>query len=118
MLTNPTPRHIVLIGKFLGALTSIFIPFTLAVLINLFAISTSSEVHLGAEMWWRLCIIFFIALLYTSLFILFGLARFGAGATERGKSRDSPVDVGHFCRFHPGHLSLDCEWVFTSTNDL
>ena len=73
MLTNPTPRHIVLIGKFLGALTSIFIPFTLAVLINLFAISTSSEVHLGAEMWWRLCIIFFIALLYTSLFISLGL---------------------------------------------
>ena len=73
MLTNPTPRHIVLIGKFLGVLTSIFIPFTLAVLINLFAISTSSDVHLGAELWWRLCIIFSIALLYTSLFIALGL---------------------------------------------
>ncbi len=73
MLANPMPRHTVLIGKFLGVLTSIFIPFTLAVLINLFAISTSSDVHLGVELWWRLCIIFFIALLYTSLFIALGL---------------------------------------------
>ena len=73
MLTNPMPRHTMLIGKFLGVLTSIFIPFTLAVLINLFAISTSSEVHLGTEVWGRLSIIFFIALLYTSLFIALGL---------------------------------------------
>ena len=73
MLANPMPRHIVLIGKFLGVLTSIFIPFTLAVFINLFAISTSSEVHLGAEMWWRLCVIFIVAVLYTGLFVALGL---------------------------------------------
>ena len=73
MLANPMPRHIVLIGKFLGVLTSILIPFTLAVLINLFAISTSNEVHLGAEMWWRLCIIFIVAVLYAGLFIALGL---------------------------------------------
>ena len=73
MLANPMPRHAVLIGKFLGALMSIFIPFTLAVLINLFAISTSNEVHLGAEMWWRLGIIFLVAVLYTGLFIALGL---------------------------------------------
>ena len=73
MLANPMPRHAVLIGKFLGALMSIFIPFTLAVLINLFAISTSNEVHLGTEMWWRLGIIFLVAVLYTGLFIALGL---------------------------------------------
>ena len=73
MLANPMPRHIVLVGKFLGVLTSIFIPFTLAVFINLFAISTSSEVHLGAEMWWRLCVIFIVAVLYTGLFVALGL---------------------------------------------
>ena len=73
ILANPMPRHIVLIGKFLGVLTSIFIPFTLAVFINLFAISTSSEVHLGAEMWWRLCVIFIVAVLYTGLFVALGL---------------------------------------------
>ena len=73
MLTNPMPRHTVLIGKFLGALMSIFIPFTLAVLINLFVSSASGDVYLAAEAWGRLSIIFFLALIYTSLFIALGL---------------------------------------------
>lgn len=73
MFANPIPRHTVLIGKFLGALISINIPFTLAVLVNLLVISTSSDVHLGAEAWGRLCLIFFITLLYTCLFLALGL---------------------------------------------
>ena len=73
MLANPIPRHIVLIGKFLGALISVSIPFTLAVLMNLLVVSTSSTVYLGAEAWGRLGIIFFIAILYTSLFLVLGL---------------------------------------------
>lgn len=73
ILASSMPRHVVLIGKFLGALMSIFMPFTLAVLINLFAISVSGDVHLDAEMWRRLSIIFFLALLYSGLFIALGL---------------------------------------------
>ena len=73
ILANPMPRHTVLIGKFLGALFSISIPFTLAVLINLFVISASVDVHLTAEAWGRLNIIFLLALLYTGLFIALGL---------------------------------------------
>ena len=73
MFANSIPRHTVLIGKFLGALISINIPFTLAVLLNLLVISTSSDVHLGAEAWGRLGFIFFITLLYTSLFLALGL---------------------------------------------
>ena len=73
MLANPMPRHTVLIGKFLGALISIFMPFTLAMLINLFVISASGDVHLGTEAWGRLSIIFLIVLLYTCLFIALGL---------------------------------------------
>ncbi len=72
-LANSIPRHSVLIGKFLGALISISIPFTLSILINLLVISTTSDVHLGAEAWGRLGIIFFIALLYTCLFLALGL---------------------------------------------
>ena len=72
-LANSIPRHKVLIGKFLGALISISIPFTLAVLINLLVISTSSVVHLNMEAWGRLGIIYFIALLYTCLFLGLGL---------------------------------------------
>ena len=73
ILANPMPRHIVLIGKLLGALMSIFMPFTLAVLINLFVISVSGDVHLDAEAWRRLSIIFLVAILYTGLFIALGL---------------------------------------------
>ena len=73
ILANSIPRHTVLIGKFWGALISVSIPFTLAVLVNLLVISTSSEVHLGADAWGRLGIIFGIAFLYTCLFLALGL---------------------------------------------
>ena len=73
MFANSIPRHAVLIGKFLGALISINIPFTLAVLVNLLIISTSNDVSLNAEAWGRLCLIFLIALLYISLFLALGL---------------------------------------------
>ena len=72
-LSNSVPRHTVLFGKFLGALISIAIPFTFAVLMNLLVISTSSDVHLGTDAWVRLGIIFCIALLYTCLFLGLGL---------------------------------------------
>ena len=73
MLANTIPRHTVLIGKFLGSLISISIPFTLAVLVNLLVISTSSDVYLDGGAWGRLGIIYFIALLYTCLFLALGL---------------------------------------------
>ncbi len=73
MLANSIPRHTVLIGKFLGALLSISIPFALAVLVNLLLISTADTVYLTTEAWGRLGIIFALALLYTSLFVALGL---------------------------------------------
>ena len=73
MLANSVPRHTVLIGKFLGALISISIPFTLAALTNLLIISSASAVHLNIEAWGRLGIIFFITLLYTCFFLTLGL---------------------------------------------
>ncbi|MYC74292.1 ABC transporter permease subunit [Candidatus Poribacteria bacterium] len=73
MLANSVPRHTVLIGKFLGALMSISIPFALAVLVNLLVFSMSSAIHLSADAWGRLGIICFVALLYTCLFLTLGL---------------------------------------------
>lgn len=72
-LANAIPRHTVLIGKFLGALISISVPFTLAVLANLLIISTSSDVQLNTDAWSRLAIIFCIAILYLCLFLALGL---------------------------------------------
>lgn len=73
MLANSVPRYTALFGKFLGALISLVIPFTLAVLMNLFVISTAADVHLNIEAWGRLGIIFLIALLYTCIFLGLGL---------------------------------------------
>ena len=87
MLANSIPRHTVLIGKFLGALISITIPFTLAVLVNLLMISTSSAVHLNADAWGRLGIIFSIALLYTCLFL-------GLGLLVSARVQQSAVSLG------------------------
>ncbi len=72
-LANSIPRHTVLIGKFLGAFISINIPFAIAVLMNLFLISTSDAVQLNAEAWGRLGILYSIAILYVCLFIIIGL---------------------------------------------
>ena len=73
MLANAISRHTVLIGKFLGALISVSIPLVIAVLMNLFVISTSSAVHLGTDEWGRLGIIIGIAMLYLCLFLALGL---------------------------------------------
>ena len=73
MLANAVPRHTVLIGKFLGALMSVSIPFALAVLINLLVFATSHAIHLSADTWGRLGIIFGVALLYVCLFLALGL---------------------------------------------
>ncbi len=73
MLANSVPRHTVLIGKFLGALVSISVPFTLSILMNLLIISTSSDVHLGTDTWFRLTIIFLLSILYLCLFLALGL---------------------------------------------
>ena len=72
-LANAIPRHTVLIGKFLGAFISVSIPFILAILVNLLVISTSSDVYLDSEAWGRLGIIFFVAVLYTCLFLALGM---------------------------------------------
>ena len=72
-LANSVPRHTVLIGKFLGALMSVSIPFALVVLINLLVLSTAHAIHLSADTWGRLGIIFGVALLYVCLFLALGL---------------------------------------------
>ena len=73
VLANSVPRDIVLLGKFIGALISIGIPFLIAGLINLFLLSTSGGIQLGSGEWGRLGAIFLIALVYVCIFIALGL---------------------------------------------
>lgn len=73
MLAHPIPRHAVLIGKFLGALISVLIPLSVAILMNLLVISTSTAVQLTPESWGRLGIILLSISFYTGLFLALGL---------------------------------------------
>ena len=84
-LANPIPRHVVLVGKFLGAFISINIPFAVAVLMNLLLISTSDAVQLNAEAWGRLGVLYGVVILYTCLFIVLGIL-ISAAVRESGVS--------------------------------
>ncbi len=72
-LANPISRPALLVGKFLGTLIAVLIPFCFAVLLNLAVISTDSWTQLGAADWGRLGMIMLIALGYASIFIAIGL---------------------------------------------
>ena len=98
--------------QILGALVSISVPFTLAVLINLLVISTSSDVQLGTDAWSRLGIIFVIALLYLCLFLALGLlvsSRVQQSAASLVILLFMWVSFGFLCRVHLLPLRADCQ---------
>ncbi|MDE0087170.1 MAG: ABC transporter permease subunit [Candidatus Poribacteria bacterium] len=80
-LANPISRPTLLVGKFLGTLIAILIPFVFAVLVNLTVISTDSWTQLNAMDWGRLGIILLIAVSYAGIFIGLGLM-ISAGTRE------------------------------------
>ena len=72
-LANPISRPMLLIGKFLGALIAVLIPFYFAVLLNLAVISVDSWTQLGTADWGRLGMIVLIASGYAGIFVAVGL---------------------------------------------
>ena len=72
-LANSISRPALLVGKFLGTLIAVLIPFYFAVLLNLAVISTDSWTQLGGADWGRLGMIMLIASGYASIFIAIGL---------------------------------------------
>ena len=72
-LANPISRPVLLIGKFLGTLITVLIPFIFAVLLNLTVISTDNWTQLSAADWGRLGLILLIAFSYAGIFIGLGL---------------------------------------------
>ena len=72
-LANPISRPALLVGKFLGTLLTVLLPFYFAVLLNLTVISLDGWTQLGAADWGRLGMILLIASGYTSIFIAVGL---------------------------------------------
>ena len=72
-LANPISRPALLVGKFLGSLTAVLIPFYFAVLFNLAIISTESWTQLSGADWGRVGLIVLIASCYAGIFVAVGL---------------------------------------------
>ena len=116
MFANPIPRHTVLIGKFLGSLISISIPFTLAALVNLLIIvgKPVDNLHLkncspqSRSMGTLRYYLSYCAPLHVSVSCL-GFVSICARATECSKSGDTPVGLGHLCCFYTEYARINCE---------
>ena len=80
-LANQISRSTLLIGKYIGALIAVLIPFTFSVLLNLAVVSTDSLTQLNPSDWGRLGIILLIAATYAGIFIGLGLI-VSAGTSE------------------------------------
>ncbi len=72
-LANPISRHALLLGKFIGALLAVLIPFYFGVLLNLAILSTDASTQLDAAVWVRLGFIVLIASCYAGIFSAVGL---------------------------------------------
>ena len=71
MLSNPIPRHQVLLGKYLGGMLSIVLSLSCGLLFGLLVIAQSESISLTAEIWGRIGLIFLVSLIYIStLFML------------------------------------------------
>ncbi|MCK4417148.1 MAG: ABC transporter permease subunit [Candidatus Latescibacteria bacterium] len=73
MLSGPTPRDKVLLGKYLAAMLTLGIPLLLGMLANFIIVSFSDVVVIGAGEWLKIFAIVLLAFLYLSLFVLLGM---------------------------------------------
>jgi len=72
MLANPIPKDAVLLGKYLGGMASVLLPFALSVVLGL-AVLAFMGVTLAAGAWVRLGVILALLVLLLSAFYLIGL---------------------------------------------
>jgi ABC-type transport system involved in multi-copper enzyme maturation permease subunit len=73
VLSNPVPRHNILLGKFLGGMMSISLPLMVGLLAGLIVVWFSGDVTLKAGDWVRLGLVVLASLLYISVFFTLGV---------------------------------------------
>ncbi len=72
-LSNPVPRHHILLGKLLGGMISISLPLVAGILVGLIVILTSGLLALQAQAWARIVLVFLCSLLYLSAIFMLGI---------------------------------------------
>jgi len=73
ILASTTPRHEVLLGKYLGVMVTIGIPLCLGVLISLLIVVGSGVAFFSALDWLKIFLIVLLSVLYLSIFVLLGI---------------------------------------------
>ena len=73
MLSNPTSRARVLVGKWIGNFLSLSIPFLLVVLLGFAFVNLNRDIHFSADQLVRLALILSATLLYIALFLSLGI---------------------------------------------
>jgi len=73
MLSNPIPRHHVLLGKFLGGMISIAIPLAVGLLTGLLVALLYGSAVLDGSAWIRIGLVFLCSLLYLSTVFMLGI---------------------------------------------
>ena len=85
ILSNQVPRGVVLIGKWMGGLLCLFVPFTAAFLVALIVVMVQSEAGWNGTDWLSVGAVFVTSLVYISAFFALGLwisSKTKAGATS------------------------------------
>lgn len=72
-LSNAVPRHVVLLGKYIGGMLSLLVPLTCGLLVGLLVVETSPLVVLTSSDWIGLGLIFLSTLIYVSAFFSIGM---------------------------------------------
>lgn len=73
VLSNPIPRDILLLGKYLGALVSLGIPLILGFLLNLLIVNMDKSISMNGSDWLKIGTMVIISFTYLSVFICLGL---------------------------------------------
>jgi len=84
-LSNPVPRHSILLGKLLGGMISVALPLTAGTLVGLIVVLASGSVALDGSAWARIGLVFLCSLLYLSAIFMLGMlvsARTSRSATS------------------------------------
>jgi ABC-type transport system involved in multi-copper enzyme maturation permease subunit len=72
-LSNPIPRHHILLGRLLGGIISIALPLTVAMLVGLLVVLTTGSVDMDGQTWVRVGLVFLCSLLYLSAIFMLGI---------------------------------------------
>lgn len=73
VLSNPVPRHQILVGKFIGGIMSVSLPLLVGLLSALIVVWLSGDVDLKLGDWVRLGLAILISFLYISVFFTLGM---------------------------------------------